>query len=401
MSKHIASDRAAAPRRIACFEAGYDSWYGAQRSLATLIQALPAERAEAIIVTTAPGALATGAAAQGIPVHVLAGGAGVSVSGMTRSRPGPLRLAALLLGLCRVNLASLRWVRQQKIDVLYANNARALTYFLLPALLLRLPVIWYVRIDQRLRGLFPLALRVADKVICITAAVGERAFTAQERRDYARRFEVLWTGFPLPPSDQGDALRTAVRGELGLGPGQRLLLAVGSVSERKGHDVLVDAFLQLAPARPELCLAIAGDPAAEAQGFLAQLQARIGDAGLAGRVFWLGYRSDVPALYAAADLVVLPSKAEGLPRVVPEALSMGRAIVASDAGGTRELLQDPGFGSVVHPLTPEGIAAAVEHHLADPALNDAPHAARRRRFVAERLSVAAYRDGFLGLLDEL
>ena len=87
--------------------------------------------------------------------------------------------------------------------------------------------------------------------------------------------------------------------------------------------------------------------------------------GVADRVRWLGHRDDVPALLAAADLFVLPSLNEGLPLAAMEAMLAGVPIVATDAGGTGEIVRDGVTGVLVPPGDPHALSAAIQALLSD------------------------------------
>jgi len=155
--------------------------------------------------------------------------------------------------------------------------------------------------------------------------------------------------------------RVALRDELSLGPGDRLLVSVGNLYPVKGHQHLIDALARLAERHPQLHLAIAGR--GELEGALA---ARARDHGLQGRVHLLGLRSDIPALLAAADLFVLPSLSEGLPLALLEAMFAGCPIVASDVGEVSAALADGRAGILVEPGHPAALAAAIDGLLNDP-----------------------------------
>lgn len=155
--------------------------------------------------------------------------------------------------------------------------------------------------------------------------------------------------------------RVALRDELSLGPGDRLLVSVGNLYPVKGHRHLIDALARLAERHPQLHLAIAGR--GELEGALA---ARARDHGLQGRVHLLGLRSDIPALLAAADVFVLPSLSEGLPLALLEAMFAGCPIVASDVGEVSVALAEGRAGILVEPGHPAALAAAIHGLLIDP-----------------------------------
>jgi glycosyltransferase involved in cell wall biosynthesis len=136
-----------------------------------------------------------------------------------------------------------------------------------------------------------------------------------------------------------------VRAELGLAPGTRLLVTVARLAPQKGLDTLADAAALLG-AGTDLVWVLAGDGPLEPA-----LAERVRDEGLPVRL--LGRRGDVPDLLAAADVVVSTAVWEGQPIAVQEALRLGAAVVATDAGGTREVTGDAAL------LVPVGDAAAL------------------------------------------
>jgi glycosyltransferase involved in cell wall biosynthesis len=164
----------------------------------------------------------------------------------------------------------------------------------------------------------------------------------------------------------------AVREELGLGPHDRLLVAIGNLYPVKGHRYLVDAMARLADRHPTLHVAIAG------RGELAPaLAASAAQHGIGGRVHLLGLRADVAAVLAAADVFVLPSLSEGLPLALLEAMFAGRPIVASDVGEVRAALAGGDAGVLVRAGDAGGLAAALDDLLTDAAR--ARHLAARAR----------------------
>ena len=102
-----------------------------------------------------------------------------------------------------------------------------------------------------------------------------------------------------------------------------------------------------------------------------------------GVVEWWGHREDMPAVYAAAMLVVLPSYREGLPKVLLEAAACGKAIVATDVPGCREIVRDRFNGLLVAPRDSTALAAAIEELLSDQALREVMGQRSRTRVLAE------------------
>ncbi|HEX6200036.1 MAG TPA: glycosyltransferase, partial [Thermoanaerobaculia bacterium] len=120
-----------------------------------------------------------------------------------------------------------------------------------------------------------------------------------------------------------------------------------------------------------------------------RLEERAASAGLGEAVAWTGFRRDVPALLAAADLFVLPSRDDALPTVLLEAQAAGVAVVASRAGGVPEIVDDGATGVLVPPGEAAALARAVSALLADPAARGRLAQAGRRR-ARERFSMDAW-----------
>ncbi len=154
--------------------------------------------------------------------------------------------------------------------------------------------------------------------------------------------------------------RAVLRREAGLDGGPVLLMA-GRLAAQKDHALMLDALPAILAAQPRATLLIAGDGP-----LLGPVARRIAAAGLAGSVRLMGHRRDLPDLMAAADLLVLPSRFEGLPLVALEAMAAGLPIVASDAPGNAEMLEHGRSGWLVPAGDAAAFAAAVIAALAVP-----------------------------------
>ncbi len=171
--------------------------------------------------------------------------------------------------------------------------------------------------------------------------------------------------------------------------GERLgLLSVGHLIPQKGHDLVIRALSQL----PEATLVIVGEGPEEAA-----LKTLANSLGLNSRVKFLGPidHDRLHEVYGAADVLVLASSREGLPNVVLEAMACGTPVVASDIGGTREIVTAPAAGVLLSGRTPEAIAAAVRNLRASP-----PDRSETRAF-AENFSWDRTTQGQLDLFGEI
>jgi glycosyltransferase involved in cell wall biosynthesis len=162
------------------------------------------------------------------------------------------------------------------------------------------------------------------------------------------------------------AERAAARAAMGVAEGEVVAVMIGRMVAEKGYPELFAAL----SATPGLTLACIGtrlesDHEGAVDAALAAAQA---DPATAARLKLLGYRTDVAALLRGADLFVLPSHREGMPRAIIEAMMTGLPVVATDIRGAREQVIDGETGLLV-PVKDEGaLAAALGRLVAEPAL---------------------------------
>lgn len=128
----------------------------------------------------------------------------------------------------------------------------------------------------------------------------------------------------------------------------------GRLSTVKNHDALIAAFAIVAVQLPESILVIAGQGELEAT-----LKKKVLDLGLAERVFFVGFRRDIPRLLQAFDLFLLPSLREGLPLALLEAMASGRPVVASRAGGIPEVVGNGPFARLIEPTDSSALSSAM------------------------------------------
>lgn len=161
-----------------------------------------------------------------------------------------------------------------------------------------------------------------------------------------------------------DADGTSIRNQI-LGDTHGLLIAgIGRLKPRKGHLELIDAITKLAS--PDIYLLITGTVNSGSTDYANMLIQEIKRRNLSDKVKIVSYsHEEMPQVLAAADIVVLPSKGEGLGFTLLEAMSSARAIVASNVSGFNEILTEPGLAVTVDPEDPEAIASAIRT-LCDP-----------------------------------
>jgi glycosyltransferase involved in cell wall biosynthesis len=161
------------------------------------------------------------------------------------------------------------------------------------------------------------------------------------------------------------------------------VVAVGRLERQKGFDVLVDAFARL----PEGRLLLVGDGSQRAA-----LEQQVALLGLDHRVHLTGWIEDSRTLLDEADVFALPSRFEGFPLAVVEAMLAGLPVVAADVGSVREAVVAGETGVLVKPDDADDLAAALQRLLADQAerarLGRAARERALERFVADRMAKA-------------
>ena len=205
--------------------------------------------------------------------------------------------------------------------------------------------------------------RWTDLVLCVSAAERRRGEDAGVRAPFA----TVPNGIDLArhPAAGGEE-RGRARARLGL-PDHPLVLTLGRLSLQKGQDVLLRAWPAVLERVPDAELLLVGDGPARVA-----LEAQS-----APQVRFEGARDDTSDWLAAADVVALPSRWEGLSLVMLEAMASGRSVVSSDVAGARESLE--GAGAIVPVADPQALAAAIAERLEDPGLALREGAEARRR----------------------
>lgn len=204
------------------------------------------------------------------------------------------------------------------------------------------------------------AAPATDLLLAVSRTLAEEA--RRWKLAPAGEVEVVYSAVNLEPFlAAGEGERARVRAELGLGPEDLVLGAVGRLVPLKGHRFLLEAVKRLGERRGRAIKAmlIGEGPCRE------ELDCQARRLGIEGQVLFLGLRSDVPALLAAVDVFVHTSLWEGLPRVVVEALAAGRPVVAFAVDGVPEALGGGERGLLVEPEDVEGLCEAIERLAGD------------------------------------
>lgn len=229
-----------------------------------------------------------------------------------------------------------------------------------------------------------------ERHVCVSESV--REFSQVEGRLPAEKLIVIPNGV--------DAERFAAAAPdsltaLGLPLGRRAIVCVGRLEAQKNLPWLFELLPGIFQALPEHDLVLLGD--GPDRGPLQRLAARLG---VSERLHFAGYRADVAEILAASDLLVLPSRWEGMPNVVLEAMAAGKPVVATDVEGVSEALGPAAAQQVVRAGHGEAFAAKVRGLLKQPQLAmelGRANQARVRQHFTWQATVAAYESLYLSL----
>ncbi|MDQ3574122.1 MAG: glycosyltransferase [Actinomycetota bacterium] len=342
---------------------------GSDQALVRMIQSLPRDRFRCHVALPRPSPLEPEFYEAGATLHVVPM---ERISTTHRMRNWAAYATGWPLAVARL----VKLIRELDVDVVHSNSLHS-WYGWAAASLTRRPHVWHAReIVVQSRAALGLerflARAFAARVICMSGAVAAQLHSANT---------VVIHETP-DPSLYNPGRAGRFRTVLDIPDQVPLVGAAGRIDTWKGFDVLLDAFGQARRRRPELQLAVAGGHVSGKEGYARGLEAR---AAALGGVHWLGPRTDMPEVLADLDLFVLPStEPEPYGLVLVEALASGVPVVATDAGGPREILAAaiPGSGRLVPPRDAATLADALVELL--PSEGETSSATRKARSVLRR-----------------
>jgi glycosyltransferase involved in cell wall biosynthesis len=217
----------------------------------------------------------------------------------------------------------------------------------------------YATAGARIRWLFRRTVRAGAHWIAVTSA--DRDGLAHTYGVPLERVHLVHNAVDRARFRPDDTAASSVRRELGLSESTRLLVTVGRLSGQKGYPEYLQALKRIFERVPDAVALWIGDGELRAE-----LEAGISsDPALQQRVKLLGFRKDVPRLVAAADVFVLPSRYEGLPFSLLEAMAAGRPCVSTRIPGVLEVAAHEREALLAESGDPHGLADAVVRVLSD------------------------------------
>jgi glycosyltransferase involved in cell wall biosynthesis len=254
-------------------------------------------------------------------------------------------------------------IRQINPDLVHVDGARDMLYAGPAAKLARKPAIWHIRVLDRDGLLDRYRATFAAHIIANSQAVKETIIPLGGRK----KTQVIYNGFDL------DAYRAAPRADLqqqfGIPSGRPTILIAARISEEKGHDDLIQAVRMLKDNnQPATCL-ICGTDLADGQPTLKRLLKLKADLELTDEdLLFAGQVSGIISVMKACTLQAVPSIAEPFGRIIIEGWAAGLPVVATNAGGPKELIRDRENGFLTPPKNASRLSDTLAYALKNPEL---------------------------------
>ncbi|MGD9904523.1 MAG: glycosyltransferase family 4 protein [Vicinamibacterales bacterium] len=300
----------------------------------------------------------------------------------------PAAIAAYVRAFAGVRRELCELIARERPDVLHSISFPACLYAALASRATGVPQIWHEHNIKRIHAVNTRLYRFVAAT-CAWIVGPSKAVTDNIARagvDPAKLVP-LYNGIDLSSFTADDARAAAVRAEFGWGPQTPVVGLFGQLLPHKGHATLIDAVPTILRHVPDARFVFVG--ALENPPYEAALRERIAAAGLADRFTFTGWRTDVPHVMRAVDVLVVPTTSqEPAALSLMEGMAMGRPLVASRTGGTPELIVDGETGLIFPPGDAAALADATAALLGDPArrrqMGEAGRARMERHFTVER-----------------
>ena len=253
--------------------------------------------------------------------------------------------------------------RAKKYDLIYANTQKALVVGAIASFLARRPLVYHLHDILSLEHFSKTNLRVAVNLInrCATLVIANSQASKTaflQAGGKPNLVQVIYNGFAAKNYEIDELAVRNLKENLELA-GKFVVGHFSRLSPWKGQHILIDALCQCPQ---DVVVILVGDALFGEQEYVKDMHEKVIALGLENRVKFLGFRADIPQLMAVCDLVAHTSIApEPFGRVIIEAMLCGKPVVAAQAGGAIELVQDGINGFLVTPGKPQELARVINN----------------------------------------
>lgn len=313
---------------------------GGESHVLNLVNFLDKEQFEPIVLSFTPGPMVDKLRASGIRTYVIEGKSPVSIQ---------------LWGRIKTLLEN------EQIDVIHAHGTRANMNLVWAAKQCKIPIVytvhgWSFHPDQSflVRKARITAERLLTRWADLTITVSNSNHKTGQQLIKGFQSTIIFYGIDTERFGREQAFKD-VRIPYGIPATHTLVVFLARMTVQKDPITMIRAFKLVAERYQDITLLLIG------QGELDwDVTAAITQNGLQGRVIRDGFRLDVPDVLNASDIYCLPSRWEGQPIGLIEAMAIGKAVIATHVDGSKELVNDGVNGLLIDPQQPQQLAAAIE-----------------------------------------
>ncbi len=293
-------------------------------------------------------------------------------------------------------------IKKNQPDLIHANTVRSGLVATTAGIGLKIPIVWHLHDElpshplSSLIRLFALGFK-KTKLLPVSHATG-KSFRGRILQKFGKHLfeKVVHNGIELEKFEINRTFRPKIRAEFGLDENALVMGIIGQITPRKGQFELIEIFAETSKLLPDSILLVVGSPIFnQDELYLEKLKETAKSLGLENRVKFIGSRNDVPAVMQSLDFVVINSRSEALVLVALEAMAGGTPIIATDVGGTTEIVEHRKSGWIVPFGDKKALIEAIRT-LGNDAELRRKFAGRGKEIAAERLNA----DHFIGQIED-
>lgn len=346
-------------KRFLIFDAYYGTAGGNQRYIGMLFEHARHDGWQPSLLCPGDGRLPNSIRAAGGDVTVVTQSQRLDQYGGSVLRTGWFNRIACIVALLAYNFRVLPVLRNMKPDLIQCHNTRSLLMIAIAAKIARLPTVLFIKSEISNPFLDRIAIRLAGRVFFIADAL----MPGKPKSKYRK----LPIGINFADVDDTISRRT-VDGDPEDYKEHLSFAFAGWLVPAKGVHILLDAFERVTHQISDIRLEIIGD--SDDDEYKAELRNVVQWQRLEDRVTFHGWRDDVLDAIDTADIYVLPSFTEGVPRSIVEAMALGKPVISTNVGGVPELLENGDLGLITEPNESTVLADAMYQMAADKTLRD-------------------------------
>lgn len=381
--------------RVVFFHIGSDTFGGGSKMLLRLLRSLDQDQFDPVLLSNTVDELCKRARNHGIEVKIF------QFRGVLDTYNRKLLADSSLLLPAGFRIFQYNWnvfPVLRKADIIWCKNLRAVLTLLPYISITRTPTIWNIGLGLESEGkveyLNSIALSASDHVFIESETQATRVFTDSQLATHRDKFMIFRKGIDVdrfcPSREQPPLTETPYT-----------IGTAAALTPRKGVEYLLEAAATLLETRDDIQVCIAGEPTdAEGDEYVSMLRDQVAAAGIEDAVTFHGWVDDMPAYLDTVDIFVLPSHNEGIPGVVREALAMELPVIATDVGGTKDVIKHQETGLLVPPADPAAITDTLETMLENKS-TARQMGQQGRNVIVDEFSLQSYVDNYQEFLLEV